>query len=224
MSLTVVNSQNANGQPLNQPVTISISAGHSVGCVWYFDDGGGGGTVTSITDSAGNTYALGNSAVDAGGNHHVGTGYFLAIATGITTVTAHVTGGTGNFVGLTVWDITATGTISIAGTAALDTPSTSTATDSLHTGALNLTDSTDGLIFGMAFDLSSNSIAIGTGFTADTTGQNSSPGEHKAIAVSAANGCTWTPGTAGSHELAAGLGFQVSASGPTNNATIAWVT
>lgn len=211
--LTVVQSMNGNGGALTQTVSIIVASGESLSDNWYYDDGGNGGTVTLITDTGLNTHTMGASAADAGSSHQVGTANALNIANPVTAVTAHVTGSTlGNFIGLTIWDISATGTVSLGSTAALDTPSSTTGTDATKTGALAIS-TTDAVIVGIAYDLSSNSIAVGTGFTADATGQNGSPGEHKFISGSAANGCTWTASSAGSHEMASGSAIQESTGG-----------
>ena len=219
MSFTVNNSAEADGGGTTLSVTISIAAGHTVGCVWYFDTFGAGGSVTSITDSGGNTYALGNSTND-GGNHSIGTASSIAIASSVTSVTVHTTGAGGGYLGLWVWDISATGTISLASTAAAFTFPTTTLADGVSTGTLSTTSS-DGLIVGAAKDESSAPVTVGTGFTADASGfGGTAPSEHKAITASAA--ATFTDSQAGDSALAAGLAFQVS--GGASGVSVAWWT
>lgn len=206
MSFTVVNSANGNGGSTSQPVTISIAAGHTVGCVWYFDDFGAGGSVSNITDSAGNVYALGNSITD-GGTHSAGTASSLAIASSITSVTLNTVGAGGGFLGLWVWDLSASGTISLADTKAAFIPSTTTGANAVSTGSMSIT-SADGLLLAAVVDLSSAGMTVGTGFSADATGQNGSPGEHKAVTASAP--ATFTCASAGTGAVVAGLAFQVA--------------
>lgn len=209
MSLTVNQSNGASGGSLSQAISISIPSPHTVGVWVYFDTFGNGGTISSVTDNAGNTYTLGKTATD--GSRIVGTAWSIAVGSAITSVTVNTSGGTGGFCAILVWDVTATGTITASDSEAVHIGSASSATDGVSTGSIAVT-SADALLLAGCTDTSSFALSIGTGFTADfAISPSLFISEHKAVTASAA--ATFTCSSAGDNVFASGLAFQVSGGG-----------
>jgi hypothetical protein len=213
-SFTVVNKQGNFVSATSNTQTISIAAGHTV-VVFLFGERATGIGIGAVTDSAGNTYTLGNTAT-AFGVSIVGTGCSLAIPTAITSVTYTPAGsGTGPVTGLIVWDITATGTISVASTGAAAYPGNAPGTaNGVTTGNLAIT-SADGLLLGGANDGTMAGLVVGTGFTQDVSFNSAAMvGEHQAITASGP--VTFTAPAANDQVYVAGIALQVSAPVVTN--------
>lgn len=203
-SLTVNNAQGAVNISNLATVTISISAGHTVG-VWYFSQAGGT-TAATVTDSGGNTYTAGTCASQLT-NHTTCTAYSLAIATGITSVTV-TPPGTATYVQMIVWDVTGTGAISFGGSNGAVTTASTTGANATTTGVIPVS-TTDALILGGVTDRTGGQPIVGTGFTDDIQlSGNTVMGEHKAVTTSTA--AIWTAGGIGYEYEVAGLSFQVT--------------
>jgi hypothetical protein len=193
--------------------TISIASGHTV-CVFIFASGAGLG-VGVVTDSGGHTYTVGNTATAFSNADLTGTACSIAINSSITSVTYTPTGAPVSVVGLIVWDITATGTITVSSSGATMYPNNAPATANGVTTSLTL-GSTDGLILAGANDSTSTGLAVGTGFTQDVSFNSALfVGEHKATAASAA--ATFTAPAANDFVATAGMMLQVGGASCTHN-------
>lgn len=209
MSFTVNNFVSAlTGGADSGSASISIPSGHTVGVV-VIERNFSGQVAGTLTDSAGNTYTIpaGGVALQSGAYVNL-SGYSIAIASAITSVTYHTgTSGTNAFI-LYVWDITATGAISFADAKAAISASAS-GTDAVATGTLSITSS-DGLILAGCRDWGfASNISSGTGFTTDSSVEAAA--EHKAVTTSAA--ATFTDSSPGTDTGRAALAFQVASGG-----------
>jgi hypothetical protein len=188
-------------------VTISIPAGHSIGCV-ALERNFVGQVAGTFSDSAGNSYTPGTFTTIP--NHVQGCGCSLAIPNAVTSVT-YTTGtpGTDAFF-LYVWDITATGIISLADSDAVGYISSPATTDGVTTKSLSVTSS-DAFFFGAGKDWSSGNLSAGTGFTQDPV-DVSNLGEHKAATSS---GPVTFTSVGGNTVSIAAMALQLAGTGPT---------
>lgn len=209
MSFTVNGSAGGAGGSTSQSIALTVAGGHTIGCWIYFDSFGAGGSISSVTDSAGNTYGLGTQA--SGGSVTVGTACSIAIASPITSLTLNTVGAGGGYCAILGWDVTATGVITLADSKAAVDPSSAGGTDGESTGTLVLT-SASGLLLGGCSDVSTFSMTPGTGFTQDAIIVASLIfGEHKATSISAP--VLFTCGSAGDEVFVAGLLLQEASGG-----------
>jgi hypothetical protein len=162
----------------------------------------------SVADSAGNTYTARNNVTSAF-NQTMQAFTSLAIGSACTSVTCTAT--VSGFIGVWVWDLTATGTIQYADSGGTNYNfSNSSATDAVTTPSLNIGTSTDGLVMAASQDPGGGSMSIGTGFTSDGGYLAGVVGEHKAVSASVAG--TFTDDTASSRPICMGLLLTVAAS------------
>lgn len=205
-SLTVNNVQSALALTTTVTVTISVPAGHTVVC-WTLGRGSGT-TLGTLVDSSGNTYTAG--ALNTGfGTDIISTAWSIAIPSSITSVT-YTPSGTGTVATLIVWDVTASGAITVASGGSNTNVyafNSVTATDGTTTGSLTMT-TTDGMQFAGTYNNSSAAMSAGTGYTLDASLNTSTIlGEHKAVTASAA--ATFTSAGANDYIENAGVVLQV---------------
>lgn len=213
MSFTVNNSVNNTGTS-NTAVTvsISISSGHTVGVLVYSD----GPTSFTVADSSGtNTYTARNSLTAAFGQFSQA---FTAVAVGSALTSVTATGNAaGSFISVTVFDLTATGTISYADSGGTDwnfnNPAT---TDGTTSPLLSIGSASSGLLLGQCQDPAGGTVSTGTGFTAGPTNFAGSVSEYKAVSASARATFTDTPANQRPQVMAL-LFTEASAGGVTVN-------
>lgn len=194
--------------------TISANAGDTIAVAGFGTSSSAG--FGTVTDSAGNTYTIG--ATNTAGANLWGAAYILALPLAITSVTytpPATIGGAGIF----VWRLTATGIVQFADSKAPTQTTSTTGTNAISTGSMNVTSS-DGILLSVCDCGSVGHLSIGTVPPMISDGTfifGEGLAEH--YPTSGANPATFTDSTAGDTINVVGLAFQLPAA-----VGIAWVS
>lgn len=212
MSFTVTNSGTNSSGAQSCVLTLSIPAHSKVAVVAMGTVGAGlTGAHGTCVDSNSVSYLTGNAFADVGDGWQADTFYTLDSGSAATTLTYTLPAGPTQFFNsqLVAWIFTATGTVTVGGSAALTYPSNApTSTDGVTTGALAVSTA-DGIVFGAAWDATAADLSPGTGFTSDGTGfSGKTVFEH--MAVTGNHAATWTCSVLNDSVVLAGLSFQIT--------------
>lgn len=153
---------------------VNTAAGDMIACIFI---GSNGGAITSVTDTAGNTYTV-SAALDGGSAGFVYYAYVLvALANATNVVKVTFTSNQTTFASSFVWDFPITGGVPAFDTSAFGHGTSTTPT----TGSFNTTGSDEVVLVMAGNDVSGFTYTQGTGYTLDSAGFNSgvAGAEHK---------------------------------------------